>query len=925
MRRGRVKILFGLMVFGLASFVISIGMPSSAAIPPVQPTCTPPPSGMISWWPGNGNAFDIHDGHNGTLVNGATFATGQVGQAFSLDGGNDYVDVGDVDLPSKFTIDAWVNPTSLANFPIIFSKDDGVTNRSYFFNIDQLGTLTLSLRNTMGFFTQYRTTDLSVVSAGSWQHVAVTYDGGAGAGLKVKFYVNGVNAPASGLSGNDNGGTPENNDFSARIGIFGNGSNAFPGLIDEVEVFNRVLSQIEVQAIFNAGSAGKCDDGDGIAFVNDNCQFISNQDQTDTDGDGIGDACDGDDDNDGVPDSCAAPPSQMVSWWPGEGNANDIQDGNHGTPLAGATFGAGKVGQAFSFDGINDRVAVNDSANLNVGQELTIDAWVFPAVGAPVTMGLVNKYQADPGLRGYELFIQDRKLGLAVVEQGEAGGGCFPLSSSELVYGQWNHVAGTASSAKCELFINGRQEATTPGTPSIQSNTLPLHFGIRHGGSLLFPFFFRGLIDEVEIFNRALSHAEIQAIYNAGVGGKCRNGFPEDNCPLDPNPNQEDNDNDGQGDDCDPDDDDDGVPDGNDCDPFDPNVGAKTTFYQDADVDGHGNPNVSQQACSQPSGYVANNTDCNDSNANVHPGATESCNGVDDNCDNQIDEGLPIATFYRDQDGDGYGNPSNSTQACSQPPGYVTNNADCNDSNANVNPGATEVCDGIDNNCNGSIDEAGATATQADLEIDKGAPGTVLIGQNFTYKLEVKNDGPRDATCVTISDTLPAGLNFVSASTGCSYNASTRTVTCIIGNLRAEREVTRSITVRTNVAGTYTNTATVSGNVTDPQPWDNSDNATTRVVNGVASVLLNPTSVKGGNNVAGTVNLAAPSQGSTVVTLSSSNTSVARPRDTSITIPNGLSSGQFTVRTFRVSSNKTVKIKATANGISKEATLTVRK
>ncbi|MEJ7681704.1 MAG: MopE-related protein [Segetibacter sp.] len=82
------------------------------------------------------------------------------------------------------------------------------------------------------------------------------------------------------------------------------------------------------------------------------------------------------------------------------------------------------------------------------------------------------------------------------------------------------------------------------------------------------------------------------------------------------------------------------------------------------------------------------------------------CNGIDDDCDGQIDEGLPTVTYYRDADGDGYGNVAISTTSCSQPTGYVTNSTDCNDASGTVYPGAVEVCgNGIDDNCNGQIDE----------------------------------------------------------------------------------------------------------------------------------------------------------------------------------------------------------------------------
>jgi hypothetical protein len=141
----------------------------------------------------------------------------------------------------------------------------------------------------------------------------------------------------------------------------------------------------------------------------------------------------------------------------------------------------------------------------------------------------------------------------------------------------------------------------------------------------------------------------------------------------------------------------------NDCD-TQVDEGVTNTYYGDADGDGYGNTSNSTQACSQPQGYVSNNTDCDDSNASVHPGATEVCNGIDDNCNGQVDEGV-TTTWYQDNDGDTYGNPAVSQQACSQPSGYVSDNTDCNDSNASVHPGATEVYNGIDDNCNGQIDE----------------------------------------------------------------------------------------------------------------------------------------------------------------------------------------------------------------------------
>ncbi len=167
------------------------------------------------------------------------------------------------------------------------------------------------------------------------------------------------------------------------------------------------------------------------------------------------------------------------------------------------------------------------------------------------------------------------------------------------------------------------------------------------------------------------------------------------------------------------------------------------TYYQDADNDTYGNASVTTQACTQPSGYVSNSADCNDSSASINPGATEVCNGVDDNCSGQIDEGVQN-TYYRDADSDTYGNASVTTQACTQPSGYVSNNTDCNDGNASIHPGATEVCNGVDDNCNDQIDE----------------------GVQNTYYRDADNDTYGNASVTTHTCTLPSG--YVSNSSDCN-------------------------------------------------------------------------------------------------------------------------------------------------------------
>ncbi|HSG99516.1 MAG TPA: MopE-related protein, partial [candidate division Zixibacteria bacterium] len=121
----------------------------------------------------------------------------------------------------------------------------------------------------------------------------------------------------------------------------------------------------------------------------------------------------------------------------------------------------------------------------------------------------------------------------------------------------------------------------------------------------------------------------------------------------------------------------------NDCDPSTPD---------DTDADGDG---VSLCA-----------GDCDDNNATVFPGAAEICDGLDNDCNTLVDDGLAFTTYYADSDGDGFGDAGTSVTTCSgPPPGYVTDNTDCDDSDASVNPAATEICDGLDNDCDGFVDE----------------------------------------------------------------------------------------------------------------------------------------------------------------------------------------------------------------------------
>jgi len=132
----------------------------------------------------------------------------------------------------------------------------------------------------------------------------------------------------------------------------------------------------------------------------------------------------------------------------------------------------------------------------------------------------------------------------------------------------------------------------------------------------------------------------------------------------------------------------------------------KTVFFPDNDGDGYGTKYNSISACEKPVGYVELSPfDCDDNNININPGKIEDCNGIDDNCNDYIDEGFQLQVWYADLDKDTHGDPNNSKKACKQPTGYVKTKDDCDDTNNKIYKITTEICDTLDNDCDGYIDE----------------------------------------------------------------------------------------------------------------------------------------------------------------------------------------------------------------------------
>ena len=216
-------------------------------------------------------------------------------------------------------------------------------------------------------------------------------------------------------------------------------------------------------------------------------------------------------------DECTPPPWNMVSWWPADNNANDVAGPNNGT-FAANTYAPGKVGQAFSFDGSTSVVSIPHAASL-MPTVFTADAWIYPTPAGPGITRILEKggYNGGSGGTGYGLTFNVANQSV----QFEIWNGANhqdAVSTSSIPFNTWTHIAGTFDGSTSKIYVNGLLENSVSSV-TMTPNTLPLTFGRAARGAF---DFFTGEIDEVELFNRALSGPEIALLAEASGAGKCR-------------------------------------------------------------------------------------------------------------------------------------------------------------------------------------------------------------------------------------------------------------------------------------------------------------------------------------------------------------------------------------------------------------------
>ncbi|HSY18806.1 MAG TPA: LamG-like jellyroll fold domain-containing protein [Candidatus Acidoferrales bacterium] len=510
----RVLTIIGLGILAVTMFVAA---PARAleifTVTAPTPSCVAPPSDIVAWWPGEGAANDIIGGNNGVLVGGIGFAGGEVGEAFSLNNSNAYVSVPvssslDVGSGSGFTLEAWINPTDVTQEGPIFEWNNDVWWGVHFHvsngqvttgsaGPNGPGQLYANIVDSNGTWHQLGTA-AGVVTGNGFQHVALTYDQASGVAT---IYCNGqIVSQASMGSFTPQTAAPYHLNLGRRQAS-GDTTNNFAGRIDEPSVYNRALASNEIAAIYNAGSAGKC-----------------------------------------AP-QCVPPPSGLVAWWQAESNAADIFGGNNGTPTAGVTYEAGEVGAAFNLDGGN-YVDVNPAASsLDVGQGpgFTMEAWInpttlqrpMPIIEYERVLGSSDAH--DDGMLFFISIAPDSGTGpgciVANVEDKTFTSHIITTAPNLLVANTWQHVALTynRSSGVGTIYLNGNvvtQQNLGSFVPETSFQNFLIGGRTEYGSASSPSEYFSGGIDELSVYGRDLTLAEIQSIYHAGAAGKCPGSLP---------------------------------------------------------------------------------------------------------------------------------------------------------------------------------------------------------------------------------------------------------------------------------------------------------------------------------------------------------------------------------------------------------------
>jgi PKD repeat protein len=486
---------------------------------------------------GNAVADASAHSHTGTLVGTAWVTQGKFGRALSFDG-TALVSVNHtalLGLSNAMTLEAWVNPSQSGGGwkDIVFKATD-----IYYL----MGSSSQSgVPATGGTFSSSPLFSNGPLPVNTWTHLASTYDGAT-----LRLFVNGVQVSSRAQTGL----------IRASTGALSIGGDAaldqnWVGLIDEVRVYNRALSASQIQndmvspldtsvnqsPIVQAGatptfgppplnvtfsSAGSFDPegtsltyswsfGDGSSSTQPNPTHAYLSTGTFLARLTVSDGTDSTT-SPAVTISVANSLTSLVAAYGFEEGSGDVVSdasgrGNWGNINDATWISSGKFGKALEFDGISAFVTINDSPSLDLSSNLTLEAWVYPTDQSEGWQDIIFK---EPDL--YYLEGSSGDTGTPTTGGTYASGPLF--APAPLPVNAWSHLAATYDGATLVLYVNGAPVASRPETGPIETSSSPLTIG----GDALYGQYWKGRIDEVRLYNRALTPSEILADMNAPVG-----------------------------------------------------------------------------------------------------------------------------------------------------------------------------------------------------------------------------------------------------------------------------------------------------------------------------------------------------------------------------------------------------------------------
>ena len=499
-------LVFSALLAGWLGLPASLSGGALPVAPAQRAACVGPPQDLVAWWPLDETAGmvsgDLVAANDGFFVGSPKPVQGAVAGALSFDGANDYVQVPSAAVLNvstrDFTIDAWVSPSQVQGVRSIVDKREFagslVTGYELFLYAGNVG-----LQVADGGYDNYISKIAHVAADGAFHHIAVTVTRQP---LTITFYLDGIAQDT--LTANAHSGSLDNT-APLLLGATAQGpSPSWAGVLDEVEIFSRRLSGPEVRGIANAGAGGKC--------------------------------------------KCAPLPAHPVAWWPFDESTGTVAadtaghfSGPHDATLSGASHTSGKVGRALVFDGVSSAATVADDAmldpNLVNGAGYTIDGWIRTSqLDAPLAGKLAAQAEVP---MAWELSLSGGALSFSVLG---AGGTCSAAACAHLADDSWHLVGATVThdpgglNVVVRLYVDGQMAQVFPPryievAPQPFPGTFLVGF-VPAPTSLAQGEYYAGKLDELEIFDRALTAADFTRIYRAAGAGKCTPAVPAQVCGV---------------------------------------------------------------------------------------------------------------------------------------------------------------------------------------------------------------------------------------------------------------------------------------------------------------------------------------------------------------------------------------------------------